>query len=274
VTDSLLLGSASLEFGGVTHVMGVINLSPESRNRHTFARDSDAAVEMAIRYGKAGATLIDVGAQSSHFENPTLTEDGEIARLIPTVGKLAAEGFLVSVDTWKPQVAEAALLEGAVMVNDTGGLGLKMREVIARHRAAVVYVYVEGASPHQVGEVDIHDGKAAHIAAEMAKTLALVPGGNLERVVLDPGIAVNYRGDYDAYTRLQLEVIRESAALKALGRPLLIPIPRKREDHWVAAYITMALEYQADLIRVHDVEMACDLVRLFGRSPAEVTGHR
>jgi dihydropteroate synthase len=274
VTAFLRLGSGSLEFGGVTHVMGVINLSPESRNQHTVARDPDAAVEMAMRYRQAGATLIDVGGQSSHFERPTLPAEVEIARLVPAIRMLAAERFLVSVDTWKPKVAEAALQAGAVIVNDTGGLDTEMRDVIARNHAAVVFVYVEGANPHQVGEVDSRDGKATNTAARMAETLAVLAESEIDRVILDPGIAVNYRGDYNAYTTLQLEVIRESAALKALGRPLLIPIPRKRDVHRVAAYVTMALEYQADLIRVHDVEMACDLVRLFGRSAAKESGSR
>jgi dihydropteroate synthase len=88
----------------------------------------------------------------------------------------------------------------------------------------------------------------------------------IENVVLDPGIALNYRGDYRAYTRLQMEVIRESAELHELGKPVLIPIPRKAEDHRVMAYITLALEYGADIIRVHDVEEATDLVSLFGRT--------
>jgi dihydropteroate synthase len=87
----------------------------------------------------------------------------------------------------------------------------------------------------------------------------------IDQVIIDPGIALNYPSDYQAYTRLQLEVIRESAHLHELGRPVLIPIPRKREHQRVMAIIALALEYQADLIRVHDVAAACDLVELFGR---------
>jgi dihydropteroate synthase len=65
---------------------------------------------------------------------------------------------------------------------------------------------------------------------------------------------------------MQLQVIAASEHLKALGHPVLIPIPRKRDAHRVAAYIALALEHRADLIRVHDVALACDLARLFGRS--------
>ncbi|MEX1272150.1 MAG: hypothetical protein WEB55_06845, partial [Acidimicrobiia bacterium] len=85
------------------------------------------------------------------------------------------------------------------------------------------------------------------------------------RTIVDPGISINYRGDYSAYTRMQLEVIRDLDTIRSLGRPVLVPIPRKKEDHRVAAYIALALDHGADLIRVHDVAMACDLVELFGR---------
>ncbi len=64
---------------------------------------------------------------------------------------------------------------------------------------------------------------------------------------------------------MQLEVIADSEQLQALGKPILIPIPRKRDFHRVVAYISLALEHKADIIRVHDVAVACDLVRLFGR---------
>ena len=66
---------------------------------------------------------------------------------------------------------------------------------------------------------------------------------------------------------MQLQVIADADHLRSLGKPVLIPIPRKRDGHRLAVYIGLALEHQADIIRVHDVAMACDLVQLFGRTP-------
>lgn len=273
MTPRLDLGEAHLEFGAVTHVMAVVNLSPESRNLHTVASTPAAALELARRHRDQGAVIIDLGAQSSHFEAPTLEPREEIARLLPAVEALAADGFLVSVDTWKPEVAKAALAAGAVMVNDTGGGGdPAMRRLLASTGAATVVTYVEGAHPHDVGEVILSPDKAKTTAAWLEARLERLAGAGVTNVVVDPGIALNYRGDYLAYTAIQLEVIRSLDALRWLGRPVLVPIPRKREDHRVAAYITMALEHGADLIRVHDVGMACDLVRLFGRE-APVPGY-
>lgn len=264
----LRLGGTELRFGEVTYVMGVINLSPESHNQHTVATSNEQARNMAHLYREWGATIIDLGGQSSHFENPTIRSDLELERLLPVVETLAGDGFLVSVDTWKPEVAEAALKAGAHMINDTGGLtDPLMRKVVADAGVATVAVYVEGAHPHDVGDIDTRAGKAARMAEVLGRRLDDLAREGITEVIVDPGIALNYRGDYEAYTRLQIEVIRESASLHELGRPLLIPIPRKREDHRVMAYISLALEYQADLIRVHDVKEACDLVALFGRAP-------
>ncbi len=268
----LAIGGRELALGGHTWVMAVINLSPESRNLHTVAQSPGHAREMAREYAALGATIIDLGGQSSHYDNPTISETEEMARLVPAVELLAADGHLVSVDTWKPSVARAALEAGAHLINDTGGLtDPDMRELIAEWKVPTVVVYVEGANPHDVGVVDTAPDKALRTAGALAERLAGLAAQGIHEVIIDPGIALNYRGDYEAYTNTQLDVIRASRHLHSLGRPVLIPIPRKKEDHRVMAYVTMALEYGADLIRVHDVAQACDLVDLFGRTPPELT---
>lgn len=264
----LQLGSGALPLGGVTHVMAVINLSPESANGHTVAPTPERALALARRHRESGATLIDLGAQSSRYDVPTLTPAEEVERLLPALAALVDDGFWVSVDTWKPEVAAAALDAGAVLVNDTGGLqDPRMRQAIAHRRAAAVLMYLEGENPHRVGEISVQDGKAARTARWMEERLATLEAEGITDVVVDPGIAINYPGDYQAYTGLQIQVIRQLGELRRLGRPVLVPIPRKQEDHRVAAYLTLAIEAGADLIRAHDVEWACDLVRLLGREP-------
>jgi dihydropteroate synthase len=268
VPDFLDLGDRQLPLGDVTHVMGVINVSPDSKNTHTVARSVDEALLMADRYRSWGATLIDLGGQSSHLDNDTIAAADEVSRVVPVIEGLAAEGHLVSIDTWKPEVAEAAIAAGAVIVNDTGGLADdSMREVVSRAGVAAVAVHVEGANPHDVGEVEIREDKAESTTEEFRLLIDELAGVGIENVIVDPGIALNYRGDYEAYSRMQLQVIAGSEHLRSLGKPVLIPIPRKRDGHRLAVYVGLALEHGADIVRAHDVAMACDLVRLFGRSP-------
>jgi len=248
--------------------MGVINLSTDSKNTHTVARSVDEALTMADRYRQWGATLIDLGGQSSHIDNPTIEAADEVSRVVPAIEALAADGHVVAIDTWKPDVAEAAVDAGAVIINDTGGLAdPEMREVVASHGVASIAVHVEGDNPHAVDEVEIREDKAEHTAAGFRALLEELAADGIDNVIIDPGIALNYRGDYGAYSRMQLKVIAGSDHLHALGKPVLIPIPRKRDGHRLAVYVGLALEHEADIIRAHDVAMACDLVRLFGRTP-------
>lgn len=264
---SLRLGKVDLPLGDVTHVMGVINMSPDSKNLHTVARSVDDALLMADRYRGWGAALIDVGGQSSHYDAETIDDSDEIALVVPVIEALVVEGHLVSIDTWKPGVARAAVEAGAVIVNDTGGLAdTEMRSVVAEAGVAAVAVHVEGANPHQVGEVEIRPDKAGATADRFSGLLSELADEGIEQVILDPGIALNYRGDYQAYTRMQLEVIAGIDSLQRLGRPVLVPIPRKRDFHRMLAYVVLAIEHGADIIRAHDVAVTCDLARLFGRA--------
>ena len=263
---ALDLGRRQLPLGELTYVMGIINVSPESNNIHTVARSVDEALLMAHRYREWGATIIDIGGQSSHYDNPTIPESEEISRVVPVIEALVAEDQLVAIDTWKPRVAAEAVAAGVVLINDTGGLRDRgMREVVVATGVAAVAVYIEGSNPHDVGEIEVRPDKAIATAQAFATLIEELAVAGITNLILDPGIAINYRGDYEGYTRMQLEVIAGSKPLHDLGKPVLIPIPRKRDLHSVSAYITLALEHRADIIRVHDVAVACDLARLFGR---------
>ena len=169
-TGSLLAGKHQLSFaGGRVHLMGVLNLSPESKNTPTVAMSVDDALAIAERHRSNGASIIDVGAQSSHFDNPDLDPSEEIGRLAGTVERLVAEDFLVSVDTWKPAVASAAVDLGASIINDTGGLqDPEMVRVVGEAGVAGVAMYLEGDSPLAVGKIDI-DGS---LVEQMIRRLA------------------------------------------------------------------------------------------------------
>ncbi len=256
--------------GGVTHVMGVINLSPESHNRHTFAASPEEALAMARAYRQAGASMVDLGAQSSHYDNPELSAEEEGDRLLPSLRALADDGFVVAVDTWKPAVAEAALAAGAAILNDTGGLqDPAMVEIVRRAGCPAVAMYIEATNPLRVGEMEFTETKAVDVAASLGARVASLAEQGITSLLLDPGLSISYRSDYRRYTLQQMQVIRGIGHLRALGHPVLIPVPRKREFPRVMAYVTLALEYGADVIRVHDVEAAADLVRLYGRTADE-----
>ncbi len=257
-----------LEFGpGITHVMAVVNLSPESRVRHSVVESPDAALARAREYRELGASIIDLGAQSSHFENRPLTPAEELDRLLPALELLVADGFVVSCDSWKPEVAEAAVAAGAAIVNDTGGLhDPRMVALVRASGAGAVAMHIEGENPLAVGDRTLDAGRP-DIVAELlrARVAELRATGITGPLLVDPGLSINYRSDYEAYGQLQLATIRALGLLRDIGEPVLIPVPRKADTHRMLAYLTLSIEYGADVLRVHDVEAACDLVTLLGR---------
>lgn len=258
----------ALEFGpGITHVMAVVNLSPESRVRHSVVGSPQEALARAREYRQAGASIIDLGAQSSHFENVELSPAEEIDRILPTLHLLAEDGFVVSVDSWKPEVTAAALEVGAAIVNDTGGLKDPAMVALVRDSGAgAVAMHIEGENPLSVGARLLDDGRPEAVAAALRQRVGeLRAAGITGPLFVDPGLSINYRSDYDEYGQHQLAVIRALDVLRVAGEPVLIPVPRKAIHHRMLAYLTVSIEYGADVIRVHDVEAACDLVTLLGR---------
>jgi len=260
--------AAALEFGPrITHVMAVVNLSPESRVKQSVVDSPAAALARAREYRELGASIIDLGAQSSHFENRPLTPEEEIERLVPALGLLVADGFCVSVDTWKPAVARAAVEAGAAIVNDTGGLrDPAMLEIVRAAGVGAVAMHIEGENPLAVGDRNLEDGRPEVVAELLGRRVReLRTAGVTGPLLVDPGLSINYRSDYEAYGQLQLATIRAMSTLRALGEPVLLPVPRKAVTHRMLAYLTLSIEYGADVLRVHDVEAACDLVGLLGR---------
>lgn len=259
--------ATSLRFAeDTTHVMAVVNLSPESRVRHTVVGSPEEALRRARSARDAGASIIDLGAQSSHYENSALAPGEELARLLPTLELLVADGFVVSVDTWKPEVAEAAVGAGAAIVNDTGGLqDERMVELVTRTGVGAVVMHLEGRNPLEVGDRALGADQPGYVAQALRARVMQLRARGAGPLMVDPGLSINYRSDYEAYGRLQLATIRSLELLHEVGAPVLVPVPRKREDHRMVAYLTLSIEHGADVLRVHDVEIACDLVGLLGR---------
>src|SRR4051794_36380152 len=190
---------ARLEFGpGITHVMAVVNLSPESRVRHSVVDSPEAALARAREDRGLGASIIDLGAQSSHFENRPLTPDEEIDRLVPALTLLVDDGFVVSCDTWKPEVAAVAVDAGAAIVNDTGGLrDPRMVALVRESGAGAVAMHIEGENPLAVGDRALDTGRPEVVADLLrARVADLRAEGITGPLLLDPGLSINYRSDY------------------------------------------------------------------------------
>lgn len=236
---------------------GVINLSSTSTIRHTIVPNVESALHLAARYREEGVEIIDISAQSSRYDSPLIGVDDELTSLIPAVAALVREGHHVSVETWRHQVARAALDEGAAMLNlSSGRIEPEMEQLLQASRIPFVVTYVEGQSPREVGEFMPEPDKPGKIAKRLRDFVKALGLRGLSNVLVDPGIGIAYKGDYIAFTRMQIDVLKQLDKFDLIDRPIYIGVPRKQELVHVIALATLALAKGANVLRIHDVEVA------------------
>jgi dihydropteroate synthase len=247
--------------------MGVVNASPDS---FSDAGDHPDLLAHAARLIGDGARVIDVGGESAVGGRPPVPVDEEAARVVPLVRAIAsAHDVLVSVDTYKPEVAEAAIEAGAGMINDVSGLrDERLAEVCARTGAALVLMHTRVAPKGTLLEPGAYDDVVADVVGFLQERMdaALAAGVAAEQIVVDPG------PDFAKTPAQTVAVLRRLDALAALGRPLLLAVSRKdflgaitgRGPRGRGPATLAALEFGvragAAILRVHDVAAAADFL--------------
>lgn len=266
--------SVSVGTGDIT-LMGVINRSPESANKDVFADSPEAALRLAERFTEYGVQVIDIGGQSTNYENPRITEEEELERVIPTVMALAQAGFIVSVDTFRPLVGAEAIAVGASLLNDTAGLvDPAMVRTAADSDAPAVLMHLEGDDPLEVGTYDDANGKPDRIATTLAQRIAELAEAGVTQVIVDPGTGISYRSDYDRHSQAQFEIAEDLAPLIDLGAPVMYAVPRKADRYRNVALATLAMAAGAAMLRIHDIEMISDVAWLMRRLKTKPGGPR
>lgn len=216
-----------LKLGDGTAVMGILNVTPDSFSDGGSFAGPDAALERAAVMEAQGAAVIDIGGESSRPGAAPVTAKDEIARVMPVVKKLAKRTKLpLSIDTYKPEVARAALDAGVSIVNDITGLRHqkgRMAQVVREYRAGVVIMHMQG-EPRTMQRTPRYGDVVEDILTFFTQRLefALSAGIAPERIVLDPGIGF---GKTEAHN---LEILRRLGEFKVLGFPLLVGVSRKR----------------------------------------------
>ncbi len=259
---AIRIGGRLFGEAGRPHIVGVVNLSPESPNKDSVAADPDAAVARARRLLAEGAAIIDIGAQSSHFAAPLLPEEEEIARLVPAVEALKAAGMLVSVDTWRAPAARAALSAGADLVNDSDGFqDPAMIEALGEARRPIILPFVSGASPHDPAPFTFDDPLAA-MQPFFERALARATAAGLREIILDPGTGYVYpQVTAEEKVIYQRQVYRQLQRLRALGYPVLVALPRKQDPALTRELVQMIVENGADFVRAHEPALAVEARR-------------
>jgi dihydropteroate synthase len=259
--------------GTRTLVMGIINVTPDSFSGDSLGDDVAAVVAQARRMHAEGADLLDVGGLSTRPGSEPVSPDEELRRVVPVVERLAAEVPLpISVDTYRATVAEGALRAGAHIVNDITGFreDPAILDVAARHGAAVIAMHIQGRPatmqqhPHYT---DLLGEVIAYLRESVAQAVAA--GVPRERIWVDPGIG------FGKTLAHNLELLRRLGELRVLGQPILIGTSRKgfigrllggvppaERVTGTGATLAVSICHGADVVRVHDVGPAVEVVRV------------
>ncbi len=288
---SLTIGKRTLTWGERTWVMGILNLTPDSfsgdgllapAGEEADEYSPEKAIEQARRFMAAGADILDVGGESTRPGSQPVDAPTEIRRVIPAIRALAVEfpNTLISIDTYKASVADAAFQAGAGILNDVWGLRADpdLATVASRAQAAVILMH-NRSKPAGI-EMRDHLGNAylgseyldllEDVKQELMASVQLARRAGIpdERIILDPGIG------FGKTVQQNLQLINRLGEIRALGFPVLLgpsrksfigytlDLPPEQRLEGTAAAVAVGIMRGADIIRVHDVESMVRVARM------------
>jgi dihydropteroate synthase len=256
------IGGRKFNFNSQAAIMGVVNLSADSWYRESVCLSAEAAIARGKVLHAQGAHIIDVGAESTLAHTARADAVAQKSKLIPVIKKLRAEKILVSVETYSPEVARAALEAGANILNLTGTAGSKeIFKMVAAHEAAVIICYVAGKNVREVGDFDLSSDPIPMLAEFFSRQIEIAQRSGVEKIFLDPGLGFYYRNLQDSAVRVrhQMNIFLNTFRLHALGFPICHAQPHAFEFFGGEVrcaepfFAVLAALGKTDLFRTHEV---------------------
>ena len=265
-------GSRTLDFTRKTYVMGILNCAPDSFYPASRANTIKDALRAGREMIEAGVDIIDVGGESTRPGSDPVPLEEEVRRVLPVVQALRAESaVMISVDTRRKDVAERALDAGADIINDISGLrhNEDLARLVARRKVPVVLMHMRG-TPKTMQREAFYKNTISEILRELQPSIAAAMGAGIDpgMLIVDPGIGFGKR------MQDNLRIIKELSSLKSLNFPILIGLSRKSfigeildkpvEKRLIGTITanTLAIINGANIIRVHDVSDAVEMVKI------------
>jgi dihydropteroate synthase len=262
----------SLDLSRRTHVMGVVNVTPDSFSDGGQFFEKERAIEHALQLAVDGADLIDIGGESTRPYSSEISADEEMNRVLPVIEGLKKELTIpISIDTLKAKVAREALRCGASMVNDISALRSdpEMAAVVAKAEVPVILMHMKG-TPADMQVHPTYDDVTSEIISFLKQAMdqAVSNGVQRDRIIVDPGIGFGKTFDHN------LEIIRELGRFRCLDAPILVGSSRKafigqildkkveQRDTGTMATVAAAVMHGAHIVRVHNVKQAVETVKV------------
>lgn len=254
--------------------MGIINVTPDSFSDGGVLFDPAAAVEAGVRMVEQGAGILDVGGESTRPGASAIDDAEERRRAIPVVEALAARVHVpISIDTYRPATADAALAAGAAIVNDVSGLRYEpeLADVVARRDAAVILMHTRGRSREMYQQASYGD-VVAEVLDELRESMAFATGAGVSksRILIDPGLGFAKEAPHsfealarlDEFADLGCGIVVGPSRKSFLARALGGDVPAASRDWATAAAVAAAVLGGAHIVRVHAVGEMLQVARV------------
>jgi dihydropteroate synthase len=261
-TTKYKFGTVEYDLTARTHIIGILNVTPDSFSDGGHFYDPEDAVRHAMTMIEEGADFIDIGGESTRPGSDAIAVDEELRRVIPVIERLTKVSPVpISIDTYKSAVAAQALDAGAVIVNDISGLHFdaSMVEVISDHGASVILMHIKG-TPKTMQTDPQYDDVVDDICEYLQEGIMNAEGKGIEQIMIDPGIGFGKTLSHN------LEIIKRLREFQRLGYPVLVGLSRKsfigkvldlpveERLEGTAAAVAASIMNGANVVRVHDVK--------------------
>jgi len=269
----LRCGKYILNFAERTHIMGILNITPDSFSDGGEFIDHKRALTHAHQMVEEGVDIIDVGGESTRPGAKPVSLEEELKRVIPLIERLASQIEVpISIDTTKAGVAKEALKAGAVMINDISALRFdsEMAPLAAEYETPVVLMHMKGF-PQTMQQHVTCDSLMPEIFSFLKERIAYAESAGIDsaKIIVDPGI-----GFGKSVPDGNLEIIKHLSLLKDLGKPILVGPSRKtfigsvlelgveEREEGTAAVVALAVSNGAHMVRVHDIKKMKRVVKM------------
>jgi dihydropteroate synthase len=255
-----------------THLMGILNVTPDSFSDGGNFFKTEEAVRQGLKLAEEGADIIDVGGESTRPGSEPVTVEEELRRVIPVIEELAKRTDVpISIDTYKSKVAKEALDSGARMVNDISALRFdpEMKNVVAYYKIPVALMHIKG-TPKNMQDNPFYENVVEEIKDYLEESMRIANDAGIEeeKILIDPGIG------FGKTLEDNLKILKNLKKFTELGKPLLIGVSRKSfigkildlavEERLEGSLAVLAVSIMngANILRVHDVKESKRVARL------------
>lgn len=262
----------TLSLGRDTLVMGILNVTADSFSKDGIYKDPERAKDAGLRMVAEGAEIIDTGGESTRPGAQPVSSEEEKIRVLPVIRRLVKEIKIpISIDTTKSEVAQAALEEGASIVNDVSGLRFdsRMGEVISRFKAGVVLMHIKG-TPQDMQNNPVYGSLIEEIIDSLSESISYAVAAGIERkrIIVDPGIGFGKTTEHNLqiikrlrdFTSLELPILVGTSRKSFIGNVLNLPADQRL---WgTAASVAASIFNGAHIVRVHDVKEMVEVSKM------------